>query len=347
MVIVACSPGVPASTPGRSPPMRGWRSSPTCTTSTGTVTAGLEREGVQSFCASYHELLVCIESKLAAIAAAGSRATHLVAGHLGKAVGPGSSSWAGPHGGAVPYFGLLLERHRTRMAGTGPRSEQQENARVHDGLDFAALSGRELHQSPGLDIDRLAGVADDARLTVDDGDPGPLVDLVFLEHLAGGKVEHNRASLFIRGEDLRLMRPPGKAFEIPVIHSASQFCSSTNKIYPSARASFASAVISSEPVRAVVEVVAEDGYDLLAAQVDYVYAPPALCSGPVDDLPHRTVEVRTGKELLCSRDAEDSSSTPARLRQTMVDLHHGSLPIRGVGRLDRHRTFDARQPPDA
>jgi transaldolase len=33
------------------------------------LTAELEREGVQSFCDSYHELLECIESKLAAMAA--------------------------------------------------------------------------------------------------------------------------------------------------------------------------------------------------------------------------------------------------------------------------------------
>jgi transaldolase len=38
----------------------------------GTVTAELEREGVQSFCGSYHELLDCIESKLGALAPAGS-----------------------------------------------------------------------------------------------------------------------------------------------------------------------------------------------------------------------------------------------------------------------------------
>ncbi|HYB88491.1 MAG TPA: hypothetical protein VEC76_16715 [Streptosporangiaceae bacterium] len=29
-----------------------------------TVTAGLEREGVRSFCDSYHQLLACIEHKL-------------------------------------------------------------------------------------------------------------------------------------------------------------------------------------------------------------------------------------------------------------------------------------------
>jgi transaldolase len=36
------------------------------------VTSALEREGVESFCASYHELLACIEAKLAALAPAGS-----------------------------------------------------------------------------------------------------------------------------------------------------------------------------------------------------------------------------------------------------------------------------------
>jgi transaldolase len=35
----------------------------------GSVTAELEREGVQSFCESYHQLLDCIESKLGAVAA--------------------------------------------------------------------------------------------------------------------------------------------------------------------------------------------------------------------------------------------------------------------------------------
>jgi transaldolase len=36
------------------------------------VTAALEREGVESFCGSYHQLLDCIEAKLAALAPAGS-----------------------------------------------------------------------------------------------------------------------------------------------------------------------------------------------------------------------------------------------------------------------------------
>ena len=36
------------------------------------VTTALEREGVESFCASYHELLGCIEAKLAVLAPAGS-----------------------------------------------------------------------------------------------------------------------------------------------------------------------------------------------------------------------------------------------------------------------------------
>jgi transaldolase len=35
------------------------------------VTGELEREGVRSFCASYHELLDCIEGKLGVLAAAG------------------------------------------------------------------------------------------------------------------------------------------------------------------------------------------------------------------------------------------------------------------------------------
>ena len=35
------------------------------------VTAELEREGVRSFCDSYHELLDCIEGKLGVLAAAG------------------------------------------------------------------------------------------------------------------------------------------------------------------------------------------------------------------------------------------------------------------------------------
>ena len=36
------------------------------------VTTALEREGVEAFCASYHELLGCIEAKLAVLAPAGS-----------------------------------------------------------------------------------------------------------------------------------------------------------------------------------------------------------------------------------------------------------------------------------
>jgi transaldolase len=36
------------------------------------VTAELEREGVESFCASYHQLLDCIEAKLAVVAPAAS-----------------------------------------------------------------------------------------------------------------------------------------------------------------------------------------------------------------------------------------------------------------------------------
>jgi hypothetical protein len=37
------------------------------------VTLALEREGVQSFCDSYHQLLDCIEGKLDVVAPAGSR----------------------------------------------------------------------------------------------------------------------------------------------------------------------------------------------------------------------------------------------------------------------------------
>jgi transaldolase len=37
-----------------------------------TVTSSLERDGVQSFCDSYHQLLDCIEGKLDVVAPAGS-----------------------------------------------------------------------------------------------------------------------------------------------------------------------------------------------------------------------------------------------------------------------------------
>ena len=37
------------------------------------VTAELEREGVQSFCDSYHQLLDCIEGKLGALSPAAHR----------------------------------------------------------------------------------------------------------------------------------------------------------------------------------------------------------------------------------------------------------------------------------
>ena len=39
------------------------------------ITAQLEREGVRSFCDSYHELLDCIETKLGATRAASGRAS--------------------------------------------------------------------------------------------------------------------------------------------------------------------------------------------------------------------------------------------------------------------------------
>ena len=48
-----------------------------------------------------------------------------------------------------------------------------------------ALLGRKPRQSPGLGMDRLAAVAGDPYLTIDDGDPCSLVDLVVLEQLAG------------------------------------------------------------------------------------------------------------------------------------------------------------------
>lgn len=130
---------------------------------------------------------------------------------------------AGPLGCAGPYLGLFVERHRPRMAGSGPRSQQQENARVCEGLEFVSLLGWKLHQSPQLSIDRLAGVAGDPYLTVDDGDPGSLVDLMVLKQLAGREVEYDGASLLGRGEDLRLMWLPGKAFEIPTIHQVASF----------------------------------------------------------------------------------------------------------------------------
>ena len=37
------------------------------------VTSKLEREGVQSFCDSYHQLLDCVEGKLGALTPAGAR----------------------------------------------------------------------------------------------------------------------------------------------------------------------------------------------------------------------------------------------------------------------------------
>ena len=71
------------------------------------------------------------------------------------------------------------------MAGTRPRSKKQEKTRVREGVDFAALSGCKLHQNPGLGIDRLTRVIRHPYLTVDDDEPGPLVDLVVLQHLPG------------------------------------------------------------------------------------------------------------------------------------------------------------------
>jgi hypothetical protein len=85
----------------------------------------------------------------------------------------------------------------------------------------------------------------------------------------------------------------------------------------------------------------------LAAQLDRVYAPSTLNGGPVDNLPHRAVEVRPREELLAGRNAKGRTATSARLGNTVVDPYRGSLAISGARRFDHYRTFDAREPPDA
>jgi hypothetical protein len=133
---------------------------------------------------------------------------------------------AGLIGRSAPYVRLSLESHRSRMTGTGPGRKQQEKARVCEGIDFVALLGRYLHQSPGLGRRRRAGVARDPYLTADNGEPRTLMDLVVLEHLPRGKVKHDGASLLSREQDLRALRSPVQALEIPVVHWG-QSCSST------------------------------------------------------------------------------------------------------------------------
>lgn len=76
------------------------------------------------------------------------------------------------------------------MAGPGPGREEEQQPGVCEGIDFVALLGRKLHQNPGLGINRLPGVGGDPYLTVNNGDPGSLVDLVVLESLTCGKVEN-------------------------------------------------------------------------------------------------------------------------------------------------------------
>jgi hypothetical protein len=101
----------------------------------------------------------------------------------------------GPLGRAIPYVRLLLESQCAWMAGAGPRSKKQQKTRVCESAYFVALSGCKLHQAPGLSIDRLAAVIRDPYRAVHEDDPGSLVDLVVLEHLALGEVEHDHARL--------------------------------------------------------------------------------------------------------------------------------------------------------
>jgi hypothetical protein len=56
---------------GVSPPRPRWRLGPGLDLAA--ITAQLEREGVSSFCDSYHQLLDCIERKLAAVGAPSGR----------------------------------------------------------------------------------------------------------------------------------------------------------------------------------------------------------------------------------------------------------------------------------
>jgi hypothetical protein len=114
------------------------------------------------------------------------------------------------------------------MAGTRPRSEKQEKTGVCEGFDLVALCGREVHQAPDVSLGGFTGIAGDAHLSLNDSDPGALVNLMVCEYLARGKVKRNGASLLTRRQDLRTVRSEIAAFEIPDVHPTGQCCSSAN-----------------------------------------------------------------------------------------------------------------------
>ena len=102
-----------------------------------------------------------------------------------------------------------------------PRGEDEQQARIAARADLVALAGAEDGQQT-----RAAAVAlvarDDLDLSVDDDQVGALVDLMVLERLAGGEVQHDRARLAPRGvQDQRLVRLDGEAAQVPVLHTGS------------------------------------------------------------------------------------------------------------------------------
>ena len=85
-----------------------------------------------------------------------------------------------------------------RVALAGPRGEDQQQACVLGGADLAALVGVELGEQAAAAADRLAARLAELDRAVDDDQPGPLVDLVLVELLAGGELDRDRASLLGR-----------------------------------------------------------------------------------------------------------------------------------------------------
>ncbi len=103
------------------------------------------------------------------------------------------------------------------MALAGPRRQQEEELRAFLARDEVPLVGLEVHERSDRSLDRVGRGADPGR-TLDDDDPGVLLDLVVAELLARFEADQDGARLVLAQQDDRraaslrrhdLGQPPG------------------------------------------------------------------------------------------------------------------------------------------
>ena len=81
-----------------------------------------------------------------------------------------------------------------------PGREEEKDLGAVGAADVATLVGLEVHERPGRSVEPLAPGADLGH-SVDDYDPGVLLDLVVTELLAGVEVDEDGARLGLAEED--------------------------------------------------------------------------------------------------------------------------------------------------